>query len=524
MLCKEEGKQKKKKKKGVAANYLQASDAARSLLDSFLFFMFYEWFRSIRLAASHRRRRGRGGLGALEELAIGVAAGACSRALTAPIAHVVTRKQTASMVAGADERRGVGDIARGIKNEKGVKGLWAGFSASLILTLNPSITFFLQDFLRKKAVSKQRSEHPGAFLTFLLAASSKAVASAITYPFQTAKARMQSGILEAEEEEDLIMLEDRDVDREVESKLKAARAARKAARRSIFGTLTYIARTEGVGSLYDGLQGELLKGFLGHGTTMVAKDVMHKLLFKLYFLVATLLSEFRLRRRNRSRSRKAKPTKMAAAVPVQEFVPIDEPLLAVEKAKPADKPRPAPIELPPKMIEQAKPMEPPTPPHRPLFEQARLRRSDFEHSPSSSPSPSPSPSSTPHRPTFEQQQQQQQASSQRPEFEALRRLPAFEDPRSPFEARSPFERQRSPFVDEPRSSRRFGHHHHEGTPNGGGGGGAMDQQGAVLPPLPPALQYRMDVPEVSRRRQQQHVRTKTPVIMNMVNRSHREID
>ncbi|KAI1344318.1 mitochondrial carrier domain-containing protein [Xylariaceae sp. FL0016] len=285
-------------------------DAVKSVLDSFLFFLFYEWFRAWRLA-SRRRRRGVSksgrGLGVLEELAVGVAAGACSRAFTTPIANVVTRKQTANLVDESpdDKNLSVGEITRRIRAEKGIKGLWSGYSATLLLTLNPGITFFLQEFLKKSLVDDAHYDNPGARMTFLLAASSKAIASCITYPFQIAKTRMQAGTpIKSDEDENLIDIGkseagDRSVDKEVEAKLQGLRAVQKLARQSAFGTIAQIVRTEGVGSLYDGVQGELLKGFFSHGTTMLAKDFIHKLLFKLYLFSLGVLAELRARRSRR---------------------------------------------------------------------------------------------------------------------------------------------------------------------------------------------------------------------------------
>ncbi|KAI0512773.1 mitochondrial carrier domain-containing protein [Xylaria bambusicola] len=269
-----------------------AQDAPKSVLDSFLFFLFYEWFRAIRL----RRRGGRRGLRVVEELAVGVAAGACSRGFTTPIANVVTRKQTATLL---DSTHGgpttVRDIVRGIWSEKGLAGFWAGYSASLVLTLNPSLTFFLQESL-KASFAEQTYDDPGPRLTFLFAATSKAVSSFVTYPFQIAKTRLQAGLpVDPEEEEEDQFEHD---DSHDENKTMPIRAVKNLAQRSVFGTVAHIIRTEGFESLYDGVGAELLKGFFSHGTTMLAKDMVHKFLFKLYIFALGLLTEMRRRRRS----------------------------------------------------------------------------------------------------------------------------------------------------------------------------------------------------------------------------------
>ncbi|KAI1862533.1 hypothetical protein JX265_009247 [Neoarthrinium moseri] len=314
-------------RRSIAALYTGlTTESAKSVLDSFLFFLFYEFFRSRsrfhsgRGAGAGTARRGGAALRVLEELAIGVAAGACSRALTTPIANVVTRKQTGAMVEGdaGAEQLSVREIVNNIMEEKGIKGLWSGYSATLVLTLNPSITFFLQEFLKRSLLD---TDEPGPAPTFLLAATSKAIASTITYPFQIAKSRLQAGVpvesepasrdetekekdpnvepAELDSDDNESVATERAIDREVDTKLRAARAVQKFAQQSIFGTIAQIVRTEGLGSLYDGVHGEVLKGFCNHGTTMLAKDMMHKLLFKLYLVIAGLLRELRLRRQQR---------------------------------------------------------------------------------------------------------------------------------------------------------------------------------------------------------------------------------
>ncbi|KAI0976420.1 mitochondrial carrier domain-containing protein [Xylaria arbuscula] len=285
-----------------------AQDAPKSVLDSFLFFLFYEWFRALRLRSRRRSGRSKGrSLGVLEELAVGMAAGACSRSFTTPIANVVTRKQTATVLS-PDKNPSVREIARSIREEKGIAGFWSGYSASLVLTLNPSLTFFLQEFL-KGTFAEQKYDDLDPWLTFLFAASSKAVSSLVTYPFQIAKTRLQAGVpLDPEEEEQPEEINGTDsrteelikAEEAAETKPKAVRAVQALAQRSIFGTVADIIRTEGIGSLYDGVGAELLKGFFNHGTTMLAKDVVHKFLFKLYIFALGFLAEPRKRQRSKT--------------------------------------------------------------------------------------------------------------------------------------------------------------------------------------------------------------------------------
>ncbi|KAH6849989.1 mitochondrial carrier domain-containing protein [Chaetomium sp. MPI-CAGE-AT-0009] len=256
------------------------ADVAKSAADSFLFFLFYTWFRARRLAM-HRDVRH---LGGVEELAVGAAAGACAKLFTTPVSNVVTRRQTASLLhssssndsakAGEGTETSARDLSFGeiiseMRRERGVFGLWAGYSASLVLTLNPSITFFLQQVLKRALVATERWDEPGASTTFLLAAASKVVATAVTYPFQIAKARVQ--VSAAPEEK--------------------AEGGRRVGSDNIFATVLRIARAEGGRALYDGIGGELLKGFFSHGTTMLSKDVIHRFIVQLYFAILAVLRQ-----------------------------------------------------------------------------------------------------------------------------------------------------------------------------------------------------------------------------------------
>merc|ERR1711964_682015 len=119
-------------------------DTGKSIADSFLFFLFYNYLRTNRL---QKKGLNATTLPALDELGVGAFAGALSKLFTTPISNIVTRKQTASMVAARSSSSRaeptVADIASQIRSEKGLQGFWSGYSASLVLTLNPSITFFL---------------------------------------------------------------------------------------------------------------------------------------------------------------------------------------------------------------------------------------------------------------------------------------------------------------------------------------------------------------------------------------------
>ncbi|KAJ5759180.1 hypothetical protein N7520_006336 [Penicillium odoratum] len=253
-----------------------AQDTCKSVLDSFLFFLAYTTIRQRRIIArvgpAHAAKTKNIVLPVLDELAIGVIAGAASKLFTTPLANIVTRKQTAARKGSGDEKS-TGDIAAQIRNEKGLAGFWSGYSASLILTLNPSITLFLNELLKRALLPRAKREKPSAAVTFLLAALSKSVASSITYPFSLAKTRAQA-------------LGDES------PKQAQGKTILSALMPQIISNVLNIAHAEGISALYAGLPGEVMKGFFSHGFTMLAKDAVYGSIIKSYYLLLMLFRRY----------------------------------------------------------------------------------------------------------------------------------------------------------------------------------------------------------------------------------------
>ncbi|KAJ4374802.1 hypothetical protein N0V83_001879 [Neocucurbitaria cava] len=261
-------------------------ETMKGVTDSFLFFLAYSYVRQKRLST----RDGGKSLPALEEIGVGVVAGAFSKFFTTPIQQIVTRKQTAAMMkhnstTSIPPLTNTRDIAREIHREKGISGFWSGYSASLVLTLNPSITMLLHKILLRLLVPRANRDAPGARITFLLAAVSKAMASTITYPFSLAKTRAQVSA----QKPSATSGETSETDQP--GKFLDSGAAR-ARQRTVFSTILRIAQTEGLWGLYQGLGAEVLKGFFSHGITMLMKDRIHTAIISLYYSVVKSLQRY----------------------------------------------------------------------------------------------------------------------------------------------------------------------------------------------------------------------------------------
>ncbi|KAK6517863.1 hypothetical protein TWF506_005041 [Arthrobotrys conoides] len=261
-----------KEEGGVKAFYKGClQDTANSMGSAFIYFLSYNFMRQRRLQAN-TLPSGKipKTLGVLEELSIGVLCGAIAKFFTAPIANIVTRKQTAALRRQGNkqssEKTDENTIIKQIYEENGIRGFWSGYDATLILTLNPAITFFLYETLKSLLPRKYR-EKPTSGQTFLLAAISKAVASSIMYPISMAKARSQ-----------------------VRKKDKAS------GRFPVLEVLKEAYKTGGVMGMYEGIWGEIFKGFFSNGITMLIKEALHRQILSFYIFIV------RLRQKNKTLS------------------------------------------------------------------------------------------------------------------------------------------------------------------------------------------------------------------------------
>ncbi len=80
------------------------------------------------------------------ELSLGAVAGAIAQVFTIPVSVVTTRQQTQPK----GDRKGLVETGREVVNsEDGYSGLWRGLKASLVLVVNPAITYGAYQRLRE---------------------------------------------------------------------------------------------------------------------------------------------------------------------------------------------------------------------------------------------------------------------------------------------------------------------------------------------------------------------------------------
>ncbi|KAL9083414.1 MAG: hypothetical protein Q9159_005809 [Coniocarpon cinnabarinum] len=208
------------------------------------------------------------------ELSLGAAAGALAQVFTIPISVVTTRQQTRSR---KDERKGM--IATGreiIDGEDGWSGLWRGMKASLVLVVNPSITYGA--YQRLKEILFPNRTNLAAWEAFVLGALSKALATIATQPLIVAKVRLQS-------------------------KPPPERKGRPF--KTFDEVLVHTVRHEGWLSLFKGIGPQLMKGVAVQGILMMTKERV-ELLFILLFAYMRRLKAEKLARAAEVMAEKAK--------------------------------------------------------------------------------------------------------------------------------------------------------------------------------------------------------------------------
>ena len=311
-----------------------APDIGKGIIDSFMFFLAYNLVRQY-----EQRRIGSQQLPVSKEIGVGVAAGSIAKLFSTPIQNIVTRKQTAALVAARDptstitpgqsDKLSIKDIALQIRSERGLAGFWAGYSESIFLTLNPAITFAADNVLIR-LLPKSYRENPSPQIRFLVAALSKAIATTTTYPAMLAKSRAQvtSGPSSTDASTEDEGAETGGAPEVVEKSttLNATSGRQRVkgylkkmaylfrAKYAMLVTLQNIYRNEGLSGLYSGLEAEVLKGFISHGLTMMMKDSVHIGVIQTYYLL------LKLTRRWPEEFQKAKNNANEVAADAQERV------------------------------------------------------------------------------------------------------------------------------------------------------------------------------------------------------------
>ncbi|KXS11902.1 peroxisomal adenine nucleotide transporter 1 [Gonapodya prolifera JEL478] len=228
-------------------------------------FAYFYWYSLIR---GSYQKKNPGPLGTFTELALGAIAGAFSQLFTLPIAVVNTRQQTASK----KEKRTFFQTMREVVREDGYQGLWKGLTPSLILTVNPAITYGVFERLKTYLLTtRPRAGNAlGSGEIFLIGAISKTLATVVTFPYILAKVKLQwkpsKELLESSTKEQI-------------EKLRY---------KSSLDVLRKVYESDGITGWYKGMKAQIYKAVLNQAILFVTKEQFTLYILALFQLISKL--------------------------------------------------------------------------------------------------------------------------------------------------------------------------------------------------------------------------------------------
>ncbi|KAI5954703.1 ANT1 [Candida theae] len=184
------------------------------------------------------------------ELALGAIAAAISQCFTMPIGVVTTMQQTDS------HHRSLPVLVRDIVNQDGITGLWRGLRVSLVLCINPSITY--GSFERLKSIIYPTKLILNPLESFSLGVLAKCLATVATQPLIVAKALLQKAKKPKDHNKNKFGEHE---DEEEDIKFDHFTHA-----------LAHLWKTEKFRGLYKGIGPQLLKGVFVQGLLFMFKD------------------------------------------------------------------------------------------------------------------------------------------------------------------------------------------------------------------------------------------------------------
>lgn len=149
-------------------------------------FAYFYWYTFLRSGYINKQPAG-ATISTIMELLIGAGAGALAQIFTIPVAVVTTRQQTMPL----GERLDLKSTAMEIVQEEGWTGLWKGLKPSLVLVINPAITYGMYSRIQEVVLKAFRRKDMTPGLVFLVGALAKTLATVVTYPYIMAKVRLQ---------------------------------------------------------------------------------------------------------------------------------------------------------------------------------------------------------------------------------------------------------------------------------------------------------------------------------------------
>ena len=142
------------KEEGVTGLYSGVNGSLIGVASTnFAYFYWYSIIRTLYLSSQASPKP----LGIGTELSLGAAAGAIAQVFTIPVSVITTRQQTQPR----GDKKGLLDTGREVVNsDDGWTGLWRGLKASLVLVVNPAITYGVYQRLKELLFANRTNLKP----------------------------------------------------------------------------------------------------------------------------------------------------------------------------------------------------------------------------------------------------------------------------------------------------------------------------------------------------------------------------
>ncbi|CAH7686609.1 mitochondrial carrier domain-containing protein [Phakopsora pachyrhizi] len=247
-----------------------------SMLNTFsMQFAYFYWYTVVRktykstVLSKHPGKTSTQNLGIGVELALGALAGAIAQIFTIPVSVVATRQQLEnSRSAGKSLLRTASEIVK----DDGLRGLWRGLKPSLVLTINPAITY--GSFERLKVAILGSDGKMTAGKAFWIGALSKTLATIVTYPYIMAKVRLQAKYEVNDDEAEV----EGGLDKDLGEKDTSAPLIRKSRKREKYSgaldVLKQVLNEKGILGWYQGMQAQIIKAVLSQALLFGIKDIL----------------------------------------------------------------------------------------------------------------------------------------------------------------------------------------------------------------------------------------------------------
>ncbi|KAJ3826958.1 mitochondrial carrier domain-containing protein [Lentinula raphanica] len=283
------------------------TDTASTLISNFFYFYIYSFLRKLLIKRLTRSQSSTVFIGKTspnplssvklaiwQDLVLGFLSGVASRAVSMPLSMITLRLQTGRHEPEEDPSGNLNSnrnvILRAFKSiyeEQGLRGFWRGFNTTILLSLNPSITLaFFQLFRRVLALSRRTPSSAGPVVlvdptpsqAFFGGALSNSIAVALLYPLILSKTRLQ-----AFHRSPNSVSANRPHSASSTPTLRTILIdAYKGRYRADREPMTDDRIIAGFNGLYQGLEMQILKGFLNQGVMFLVKGRIEQLIIQAY--------------------------------------------------------------------------------------------------------------------------------------------------------------------------------------------------------------------------------------------------